>query len=145
MSNTRRNMIYVDANVFVHAILDPEERQPGKSAGIVMKQISTGDMHAMTSFLTWDELLWALKRYLDYKLAIEECKKFLEFPNLVFTKVDETIINLAQDIVERYNLKPRDSIHVATAVSNGIKEIISDDADFDAVKEIKRIPIEKFR
>lgn len=138
-------MIYVDANVFVHAILNPQERQPGKSAGIVMKQISTGDMRAMTSFLTWDELLWALKKYLNYKVAAEECRKFLRFPNLIFSPVDEVIINLAQDIVERYSLKPRDSIHAATAMSHGIKQIISDDTDFDTIKEIKRAPIEKFR
>ena len=138
-------MIYIDANVFVHAILEPEDRQPGKNAALVMKKIANGELRAMTSFLTWDELLWALKRCLTYKLATDECRKFLNFPNLNFSKVDEAVINLAQDYVERYSLKPRDSIHAATAIMHGIKEIISDDPDFDVIKEIKRIPIEKFK
>ena len=43
-----------------------------------------------------------------------------------------------EEIIEKYNLKPRDAIHVASALTNNIKEIVSDDPDFDKVKEIKR-------
>ncbi len=40
-------------------------------------------------------------------------------------------------------MKPRDSIHLACCMEGGIDEIISDDRDFDTVKDIKRLPLEK--
>jgi len=39
-----------------------------------------------------------------------------------------------------YNLHPRDSIHVASALNKKINVFISDDSDIDQVKEIKRTP-----
>ena len=45
----------------------------------------------------------------------------------------------SQLIREKYNLKPRDSIHLSSAIRRGIKKIITDDRDFDNLKEIERI------
>jgi predicted nucleic acid-binding protein len=44
-------------------------------------------------------------------------------------------------LLERYDLKPRDSIHLASALSRKIKKVISDDRDLDKVTEIERIPL----
>ena len=41
------------------------------------------------------------------------------------------------------NLKPRDSIHLSCAIERNISEIITDDADFDGIKEITRVPIKQ--
>jgi predicted nucleic acid-binding protein len=41
----------------------------------------------------------------------------------------------------KYNLSPRDAIHLASALSRKAIAIVSDDEDFDQIKEIKRIPI----
>jgi len=43
--------------------------------------------------------------------------------------------------MERYPLKPRDAIHAATALAEEASTILSDDADFDAVKELHRKPL----
>ena len=77
------------------------------------------------------------------KIAIVEGEKFLEFPNLKILSIDEKIIREVQKIAERYGVKPRDAIHASCAIKNNIKEIISDDPDFDKIKEIKRIKLEK--
>ena len=37
-------------------------------------------------------------------------------------------------------MKPRDSIHLSCASERNISEIITDDTDFDGLKEITRIP-----
>jgi len=54
---------------------------------------------------------------------------------------DSNVLILAHAILDKYNLSPRDSIHVATAVEKKIKTFISDDKDLDQVKEITRIPL----
>jgi len=41
----------------------------------------------------------------------------------------------------KYKLSPRDSIHIASALSKKTKTIVSDDEDFDHIKEIKRTPL----
>ena len=71
--------------------------------------------------------------------SITQGQKLLGFINLHFITVDENILCRAQ--VSNYNLKPRDSIHVSSAIDRKLKAIISDDVDFDKVKEVKRIPL----
>lgn len=136
-------MVYVDANVFISSFLS--QGQKTEHCKSILSRIASNDIPAFTSLLTWDEIAWIARKRLSIEDSIEEGKKFLEFPYLRLVEVNELIIKMAQDMMERYNLKPRDAIHAATAISNGIKEIVSDDPDFDVIKEIKRIPIEKFR
>lgn len=100
-------------------------------------------MKAATASLTWDELVWSIRKICGAEIAIDEGKRFLEFPNLKILSIDEKTIKEAQEIVEKYKLKPRDAIHVSCAIKNNIKEIISDDCDFDKIKEIKRVRLEE--
>lgn len=137
--------IYVDANIFIAAAVYPAEDRKFLASKQFLYRISAGEIKAMTSFLTWDELFWAVKRLAGTDIAKKEGKKFLELPNLKFCVVDEHIINKSQEIAEKYSLHPRDAIHVASAITYGAENIISDDPDFDAVSEIKRISIEDFR
>ena len=50
-------------------------------------------------------------------------------------------LSQAQALISKYNLHPRDSIHVSSAIGKKIKTIISDDEEFDKIKEIKREPL----
>jgi predicted nucleic acid-binding protein len=43
--------------------------------------------------------------------------------------------------MSNYGLKPCYAIHAASAINRKLKLMISDDQDFDGIKEIKRIPI----
>ncbi|MDI6722011.1 MAG: type II toxin-antitoxin system VapC family toxin, partial [Candidatus Aenigmarchaeota archaeon] len=130
-----------DANVFLSAILYEDEE--GHMAKEFLGNIAEGKQTACTSVLTWDEIVWSVKKVLGIEEARKEGKKFIEFPNMKFVPADSIIISDAQNLMEKYPLKPRDSIHAATALSCGAAEIISDDPDFDAVKELKRIPVAK--
>ena len=139
-------MIYIDSNVFIYPIIADEntEEKSHLSKNVLIK-IAEGKLDARTSVLTWDELVWSVKKFIGQEIAKEEGKKFLEFPNLRILNIDENIINEAQKILEEYDLKPRDSIHAACAIKNNIKEIVSDDPDFDKISEIRRIRLEEFK
>jgi predicted nucleic acid-binding protein len=135
-------MPYIDSNVFIYPVIhQTESQQKAKKAKETLLKIENGEISAYTSTLTWDEVVWVVSKLLSRDDGIKQGKKLLGFPNLEFIDVDEGILTLALNLLNKYTLNPRDSIHAASAVSRKIKAIISDDTDFDQVKEITRTPL----
>lgn len=135
-------MPYLDSNVFLYATLYSTESQPkAKAAKEILCKIESGSLPAVTSTLTWDEVVWIVTKTIGRNDGIAQGQKLLGFPNLEFINVDENILTQAQRLMNIYRLSPRDSIHVASALSRRIGTIMSDDEDFDQVKELKRIPL----
>jgi len=135
-------MPYIDANVFIYPILYAEEQEPKvKYAKQILLSIEKGELSAYTSTLTWDEVVWITRKAMGRDEAISQGQKLLGFLNLQWILVDEHILSQAQALMNKYNLHPRDSIHVASAINRKIDLIISDDLDIDQVKEIKRTPL----
>ena len=132
-------MKYCDTNFFINAILGD------KSITSFISRSVKGEFTICTSSITWDELVWALKKSYNYQLGIDSGRMFLNIPKLIHLNLNKEIINNAQNFIEFYKIRPKDAIHVATALANGITEIISDDSDFDKVKEIKRVSISEIR
>ncbi len=136
-------MIYVDANVFIYPVIyDETTEKRALTAKNILIKIAEGTLESATASLTWDELTWIIRKTLGIKIAIDVGRKFLDFPNLKILRIDEKVIKEAQKLVENYNVKPRDAIHAGCAIINNIKEIVSDDPDFDRIKRIKRIGLE---
>jgi predicted nucleic acid-binding protein len=132
-------MIYVDTNVFVYAALNLKDIS-GDCLRI-MDKIANNEIDVCTSVLTWDEFYYSVKKSLGADYAKSAGQRFLDLVNLEFLNANFDVVSLAQKLIERYNLGPRNAIHAATAITNGCKEIVSDDSDFDKVKELKRIKI----
>lgn len=126
--------IYIDANIFIQAVVRND-----KSCILVLEKIIKGEFIGFTSVLSWDELVHIVRKFIGKDIAMTEGKKFLQFPNLIFVDAKKEIIIKAQKLTEKYNLRPRDAIHVATAMYSNTASIISEDGDFDKVKELKRI------
>jgi len=83
--------------------------------------------------------LWRLS---GYEYALHACASILRIPNMSFVGVDERVILRAQDLVKRHGLRSRDAIHVSTAMLVGEREMVSDDADFDGVRDVERTPLQ---
>jgi hypothetical protein len=129
-------MIYLDANFFVFANFDTGPR--GEWARKVQRAIVAG-RQALTSVLALDEVMWVLirnKRHEQMRAVIEE---IYAMPNLVVKEVPALAALTALDIMEHYGLKPRDAFHVAVMKSFGLREIVTDDPDFDKVEWIRRV------
>ena len=125
---------YIDANIFIQGIL----REDNKSKKIILK-IADNKFTGVTSVLSWDEIVFIVRKFLGNDIAKIEGYKFFNLPNIIFVDAKKEIIMKAQKLVEEYNLLPRDAIHAATAISLNISEIISEDKDFDKIKVLKRI------
>lgn len=135
-------MNYIDANIFIFPIL--EETPEAQYCKKILSQIASQQIIGFTSVLTWDEIVWVIKKEMGKEDAVNEGKKFIEFPYLKLLEVNQSTIAKAQELMEKYNLNPRDSIHAASALLARINQVISDDSDFDKIKELKRIQINKF-
>ncbi|MGQ9468808.1 MAG: type II toxin-antitoxin system VapC family toxin [Nitrososphaerales archaeon] len=135
-------MVYLDSNVSLYTILyDPRINPKAKRAVSVLSSVEEGKIKGTSSLLTWDEVVWVVWKLVGYEYALKASASMLKVPNMNFFGVNEKTILKANDLVERYKLKPRDAIHISTALLIGEKEIMSDDEEFDVVKGIKRIPL----
>ncbi len=114
-----------------------DEYSEAAKADLFLSKIVKKEIEAHTSFLSWDEFVWIIRKNLGIEVARKKGKDFLVFPNLIFEPVSQEIINKAQKYMEMYSLKPRDSIHLASAIQKQISEMVTFDDDFKGVKEIK--------
>lgn len=135
-------MPYLDSNVFIYPVIYQTESEPkAKQAKEILLRIETGKINAYTSTLTWDEVVWVISKTMGRNEGINQGKKLLGFPNLKFIAADESVISQAQRLIEKQKINPRDAVHIASALEKRITEIISDDSELDAIKEIRRIPL----
>lgn len=131
-------IMYVDSNIFILSVIN--HTILGDKAREVLKKINDNQIKAFSSCLTLDEVFYVLKKNLDK----EDFSEFLETIfslNIKWLEANINIIKESVELIKIYNLEPRDAIHVATMKLNNINSIISQDDDFDKIKEIKRIKL----
>lgn len=132
-------MLYIDSNVFIYAALNTEEI--GERARALLLKVQQGKEQASSSALTFDELVWAVKKHRTVEDAINVGEVFLNFPNLRLTLMNGELLASALNLIRKYRLDPRDSIHAATAILERAEAIVSTDTHFDKIKEIRRKPL----
>ncbi len=133
--------VYLDSNILIYGVLN--EDQIGDSARRFIKEIETGKYKASISALTIDEFIWKVQKVLGREEAAKLADKLMEMQNLKIIDINLDILKKMLEIYKKYNLDPRDSIHLAAMQLNEIKIIISQDSDFDKIKDIKRIDFSK--
>ncbi|MCX8182623.1 MAG: type II toxin-antitoxin system VapC family toxin [Candidatus Methanomethyliaceae archaeon] len=129
-------MIYIDSNIFIYAALNLEDL--GDRARALLRDVQEGKQRAASSALTFDEIVWAVRKYRSFEDSVAAGEVFLNMPNLKIVEVSGDILAMALELMRRYRLDPRDSIHAASAISKKTKVILSSDEHFDRVKEIRR-------
>lgn len=136
-----KGVLYLDANVFIYPVL---HRGPkSEAAAVLLQRIEAGKEPAATCSLTMDEITWIVAKNAGRDVALRMTRLVLDISHLQILPVRDVEIRLALDLMrDRRKLSPRDAIHAAAALRAGIHTIVSDDADFDAVPEIERRPLE---
>jgi predicted nucleic acid-binding protein len=128
------DVLYLDANILIYSIINTQEL--GEKARTLLRKIQQGEEKAATSALTFDEVFWAVKKH-NLELALEACEALLNFPNLEIVSADREVVSSALYIIREYHLEPRDAIHAATAIAEKVDCVVTTDAHFGRVKELK--------
>lgn len=136
------SVVYLDANVFIFAEISSEKE--GELARQILFKLDEGKFKAITSVLTIDEVIWALRKEIDYSHAIAVGKKMFNISNLDIVGVDTRIMSIALDYMEKDRLMPRDAIHAASMVSNKVRRIASEDPDFKKIRKIEALTFSEF-
>lgn len=136
----KKDLLYVDSNVFIYPVIyDPEVIGEAKKSKDFLLKIALGEVEAYTATVTWDEVAWVVRKLFGFESCADEGKKFLTFPNLRLLGVKKSTVFRAQELMEKYRMRPRDAIHAAVALENKITTIVSYDKDFDDINEVRRI------
>lgn len=127
--------VFLDANVFLYASGAAHPLQePSRN---VLRRVRDGDLLATTSTEVVQEILHVLIRRGLKDAALVLARNVLGlFPDLLpVTRFD---VVAACHLLETHpQLKPRDALHAATMLNNGIRDIITADGHFEGVKGLQ--------
>lgn len=130
-------MRFVDANVFIYVLVKSPKETYEICKGI-LKRIENGEETVTSTAILQEVVDW-----LEYNNRKREVKSFVTAINsyLTMNKVNTMWDDVlaALDDMEKHNLDFVDALTLQTMKKNKIKEIYSNDRDFDKVKWIKRV------
>jgi len=129
-------MYYLDSNMVIYASGD--FGQKGEWCRSVISMIESKAISACTSYLTYDEYFYKIKKEFSHADAVILSEVFLNIANLKFIPVDRQVIFTAQRLLKEYQINPRDALHAATASLAGCEEIITEHLDFNKFSFISR-------
>ena len=126
-------MIFLDANFIIYLNLGIKEVE-----NFYIKVLQE-DRLALDP-LVIDEVIYISKK--KYNVNFNDTISFLDevvLPNSLILPIRKEDYDKAKELMLQYNLKPSDAFHVAIMLNNSISKIISEDKDFDRIKEIERL------
>lgn len=127
------NICYLDSGVFLTPLLGNREPEVVDACKRWLLRIASGDVQAVTSWLTWDEVVWFAGRAggpFDPKRAAAAGGRFRALPNIRFRAVDDEVVRKAEDLMKEFGVHPRDSIHASTALLHASGTLVTLDSDF---------------
>jgi len=131
--------MYADAGLFLVPVLQSDRVPPAVSAARFLEALARGTRKVSTSTLTWDEVVYVVRRLLGPEDSVAKGAELLAFPNLTWHRVDLAVLRRAADLYRSLPMRPRDAIHAATALEAGEREILSEDRVFDRVPVLLRV------
>jgi len=126
-------VIFVDANFLIYLNLGVKEVED-----YYLKLLSEESL--ATDPLVLDEVIYVSKK--KYGVRLEDTLDFLDnvvLPNSVVLPLTINEYRRAREVMLKYSLNPSDALHVAVMLNNSIRRILSEDTDFDRVKEVERV------
>lgn len=119
-------MIALDTNIFIYHLIS--HFSFGPDAKKLFTLIENGEVQAISSVITYTEILTLPARVKEDNLIKEYQRLFLNFPNLSFVPVNIELAHEAALLLGNYpSLKMADALILATALVKKAKALITED------------------
>lgn len=136
---------FLDTNIFMYAAGKQHEfKEPCVS---IISRVQTGELTAAIDTEVFQEVLY---RYHHINLSgkgVDLAWNIMDI-GLDVLPITKKEIEISLYLYKQYQNKgvsPRDIIHIATMMQNGIEKIVSVDRHFDVIEEVERINPFKLR
>ncbi len=129
--------VFLDTNIFLYAAGAPHPLR--EACARVLRRVADGSLDANVNSEVIQEILYVLTRRGRQEEALKLAGYLTAlFPDLL--AVTRGDVASACDLLRTYpRLSVRDAVHAGTMLRNGLKTVVSVDADFDQVSEIRRV------
>lgn len=133
--------LFLDASFLIY--LNSSTHDDRKALDSLFHELLSKDLY--TNLLVIDETLYISKtKYgVPYNVTLNFFKKIV-LPYVEAIPIDESDLEAMEEYLTKYDIKPSDAIHLATMEKKSIAHIVSEDEEFDRIKEIRRIWLSKF-
>lgn len=118
---------YWDSDSFL-GFLNEEEGKVELCAP-VLRRAEEGQLQIVTSALTMVEVLWMKDRQRIPHEQARVVHDFFERECFVMVNLDRTIAEKAREVVWNHGIKPKDAVHVATALDQELEVLETFDID----------------
>jgi predicted nucleic acid-binding protein len=89
----------------------------------VIAEAQSGNLVIVTSTLTLAEVLWLKGKDPIPEADREKVRKFFRHAWIVMRELDRATAEQAQEVVWQHGVKPKDAVHVATALRSGVEQL----------------------
>ncbi len=131
--------MYADAGLFLLPLLHVDRLPRAAAAARFLESLARGARRVSTATLTWDEVVYVVRRFLGPEDSFSKGEELLAFPNLAWLRVDLPVLRRAADLYRSLPMRPRDAIHAGAALEAGETEILSEDRVFNQVPGLSRV------
>jgi predicted nucleic acid-binding protein len=128
---------FIDANIIMYTV--GKEHKYKHPCSLLVRRIAKENIVVASDTEILQEILYRYWLIREFERARETYSDFKRLVSLMFpVTIDD--VDLALELLERHqNIQPRDAIHAAVMLNNGLTRIYSTDAHFDEIKEIERL------
>lgn len=134
-------LIFLDTAIPMYA--GGAESRYKKKCREILEKAAKEELDGVTDVEVFQEILYRYYAIGQLGAGHEIFGHFKQIVSKVFPVIDRDVFD-ADELLTKYpGVPPRDLIHVAVMLNNGITTICSPDTDFDTIGEIKRVdPLE---
>jgi len=132
---------YIDTNVWIYAMT--AHPRYGEKCKEILNEIETGKLEAAISTQVLAEVAGVLYSKYDLRDMTSQLNAMLSYPIEIYV-VHPDVIRVAAEYARDYDILPYDGIHIALAVENNVRSIISADRELDRAELIRRMDPKEF-
>lgn len=128
--------VLIDSSIPLYALGSPGPyRDPCRR---VLQMLADGSLVGLASTEMIQEVVYhRLRMTGDPARAVLDARDVAELVTIV--PFDDTVLQISLDLIETTNIRGRDAVHAATALTSGVTQIMSTDPAFDSIPGVARL------